>query len=149
MRAKTGRADGDDDPYLGMRYAVEIQGLRVAGFSEVTGLQAEVETEDYHEGGRNTFQHVLPKAGSVGRLTLKRGMTDQEALRKWQAQLHEGSVERRTVRVELRDERGETARAWRFLDAYPVKWSCSDLNATSDAVAVETLEFAYTSMRGD
>ena len=30
------------DPYLGFRFLVEIEGLLVAGFSEVSGLQAEI-----------------------------------------------------------------------------------------------------------
>ena len=48
------------DPYLGFRFLVEIQGLIVAGFSEVGGLQAEIETFEYREGGLNDYAHHLP-----------------------------------------------------------------------------------------
>ena len=41
------------DPYMGFRFLVEIQGLIVAGFTEVTGLQAETEFEEIKEGGVN------------------------------------------------------------------------------------------------
>ncbi len=34
------------DPYLGCRFLVEIEGLIVAGFSELSGLQVEVGTEE-------------------------------------------------------------------------------------------------------
>ena len=39
------------DPYLGFRFLVEIEGLIVGGFSEVSGLQAETEFEEVREGG--------------------------------------------------------------------------------------------------
>jgi phage tail-like protein len=48
------------DPYLNFRFLVEIQGLIVAGFSEVNGLQAEIETFEYREGGLNDYAHRLP-----------------------------------------------------------------------------------------
>jgi phage tail-like protein len=47
------------DPYLGFNFLVEIGSLVVGGFSEVTGLQAEVQTEDYREGGVNEYAHKL------------------------------------------------------------------------------------------
>ncbi len=39
-----------EDPYLRFRFLLEIDGLIKGGFSDVAGLQVEVETEDYHEG---------------------------------------------------------------------------------------------------
>src|SRR5262249_45696672 len=52
-----GSAGGRRDPYLGYNFAVEIEGLVAGGFSEVTGLAVEVETQDYREGGVNGFIH--------------------------------------------------------------------------------------------
>ncbi len=34
------------DPYLSFRFLVEIDGLVVGGFPEVSGIQAETEVED-------------------------------------------------------------------------------------------------------
>jgi phage tail-like protein len=39
------------DPVLAFHFAVEIGGLFVAGFSDVSGLQAEIEIQEYREGG--------------------------------------------------------------------------------------------------
>jgi len=41
------------DPYAGFNFLVEIDGLLVGGFTEVTGLQVETESHDYREGGLN------------------------------------------------------------------------------------------------
>src|SRR5450631_7703 len=43
------------DPLLGFRFAVEIEGLVTAGFSDVTGLHGEIEVLPYREGGLNAY----------------------------------------------------------------------------------------------
>ena len=47
-------------PYLTFNFAVEIEGLLVGGFTEVSGLESEIEVEEYREGGVNGFVHKLP-----------------------------------------------------------------------------------------
>jgi len=39
---------------------VEINGLVVGGFSEVSGLEVEIDVEEYREGGKNEYVHYLP-----------------------------------------------------------------------------------------
>ena len=72
------------DPYLSFNFLVELEGLLVGGFSEVSGLSAEIEIHDYREGGLNDYVHRL--AGPVrypASLVLKRGITDNQALWLW------------------------------------------------------------------
>jgi len=58
-----GMAVGDrKDPYLAFNFLVEIQGLTVGGFTEVTGLQVEVEVHDYREGGVNEYIHKMTQS---------------------------------------------------------------------------------------
>jgi phage tail-like protein len=49
-----------NDPYKAYNFLVEIEGLIVGGFSEVTGMQVEIEVKDYREGGVNEYIHKLP-----------------------------------------------------------------------------------------
>src|ERR1051325_6236656 len=75
---------GRNDPYLAFNFLVEVEGLTVAGFSEATGLHAEVEVEEYREGGVNEYIHRL--RGPVRpptNLVLKRGITDGWTLWRW------------------------------------------------------------------
>ena len=48
------------DPYQGFNFLIEIEGLLTGGFSEVTGLESEIEVEEYREGGLNQYIHQLP-----------------------------------------------------------------------------------------
>jgi phage tail-like protein len=131
------------DPYLGCRFLVEIEGLVVAGFSELSGLQSEISSEDYEEGGVNDYVHKLPKAARYPNLTLKRGITDCETLWNWHRQMVQGRASRRTVRVILLDDRGSEKIAWRCLKACPLKWNGPDFRADSATVAIESLELAH------
>jgi len=137
-------ADGRKDPVLGFNFAVEISGLVVGGFSEVSGLQAEVEIQEYREGGLNEYIHK--RAGPIkysANLSLRKGIADVTQLWSWYADIMQGTVERRNVDVVLMDSSGQEKRRWTFQNAYPVKWSGPDLKATSSEVAVEVLELAH------
>ena len=49
------------NPFVNFRFLVEIEGLVVGGFKEVSGLQVETEVENIEEGGVNDYVHKLPK----------------------------------------------------------------------------------------
>src|ERR1043166_9577242 len=91
------------DPYQGFRFVVEIEGLAAAGFAEVGGLETEISTEDYHEGGVNDFVHRLPNGARQPILTLQHGLTDSDALWKWQLDVVRGKITRKTVRIMVLD----------------------------------------------
>ena len=48
------------DSYPNCRFYVEIDGMAQAVFTEVSGLQLEMEVMEYQEGGNNDFVHRLP-----------------------------------------------------------------------------------------
>jgi len=135
------------DPYMGFRFLVEIQGLIVAGFTEVTGLQAETEFEEIKEGGVNDHIHKLPKLTKYPNITLKRGITDSDVLWKWHQEVVSGHFKRKDGFIVLLDSVGDEKWRWFFSDAYPVKWTGPDLKTDSSTVAVETLELAHNGIR--
>lgn len=132
------------DPYLSARFLVEIEGILMAGFQEVTGMQVETETEDYREGGVNEYVHRL--AGPTRypqNLVLKKGLTDLEDLWEWHQDVVRGRIVRRNGTILLLDRAGLPAMWWDFTDAYPVKWSGPEFRAEQGAVAVEQLELVH------
>jgi phage tail-like protein len=135
------------DPYRVFNYVVEINGTQVGGFSEVTGISADTEFEDFREGGINNYTHKLAKLTKYSNLTLKRGITDANELWTWHQEVINGTVERKTISVILQNEAREETWRWVFSDAYPVKWTGPDLNATSNTVAAESVEFAHHGLR--
>lgn len=135
------------DPYLSYRFLVEIEGLIVGGFSEASGLQVEIETEEYREGGVNDHVHKLPKSTKYQNITLKRGITDSDVLWTWQQGAVDGMIHRKNGRIVLLDPEGNESWHWTFEDAYPVKWMGPDLKADGNAIAIETLELAHNGIK--
>lgn len=133
-----------NDPYMAFNFLLEIEGLIVGGFSDVTGLQVETEVQDYREGGLNEYIHKLPgPARYPQNLTLKRGLTDIETLWSWHQDVVEGIIERKNGSLYLLDRQRLPVMWWNFLDAYPVKWTGPEFRAGNAAVAVETVELVH------
>jgi phage tail-like protein len=141
------------DPFLSHRFLVMIEGLFVAGFSEVSGLQAETEVEEVREGGVNDFVYKLPKGTKYQNLILKRGMTISNALWNWHRDVVAGKVKRRTIYIILQNTGSAGLQDWDYgnmyqiIDAFPVRWSGPDLRSEGNTVALETLEFTHHGIR--
>lgn len=130
-------------PFTKFRYEVTIGSDKI-GFSEVSGYEASIEAVDYREGDANTL-NPLKVAGkrSYGNITLKWGVTDSKTLYDWMAKGMTGEVERKTVAISLKNDAGEAKATWQIVNAFPVKYSGPEFNATSSEVAIETLELAH------
>jgi phage tail-like protein len=132
------------DPVLAFQFRVEIDGLVRGAFSEVGGLQMEVEVEDYREGGNNGYIHRLAgPARFPSNLTLKHGIADDDELWLWYRDVMNDKITRRKVSILLLDAGGAERRRWTFKEAYPVKWVGPDLRGNTAEVAVETLELVH------
>jgi phage tail-like protein len=133
-----------NDPYLAFNFLVEIEGLVVGGFSEVSGLQIETEIQEYREGGLNEYVHKL--AGPTrhpSNLILRRGLVDIETLWSWHQDVTQGNIRRKNGTIYLLDRQRLPAMWWNFLEAYPVKWTGPELKADSNTVALETIELVH------
>lgn len=135
------------DPYLDFRFTVEIDSLLVGGFSAVDGLEVEVDTETYEEGGVNDLTHVFPSRTSHGTITLRRGLTDSDEFWGWLRDTQHGRGTRKNGRVLVLDSMGEEAVGWEFVDAFPVRWQGPEFAADGGAVAIEVLELAHEGLR--
>lgn len=144
-----GPGSSDPDPVGEHRFKVNLPGINVGTFREISGIGVEVETMDYMEGGNNEFVYKLPTRLKFQNITLKRGVTHQAALLEWFQQTRAQGVQakRQDITVTLVGPKGEDIRTWSFTDAYPVKWTGPTLNAASNQIASETLEIAHTGMR--
>lgn len=119
-------------------------------FSEVSGLEASMEPKVIKEGGRN--YGVVQRAGQVtfSTVVLKRGMTEVRDLWKWFDLLARGKYAKRlNVRVTMQDELGIPVLTWLLRRALPIKCKAGDLNASSNAVAIEELHIAHEGLELD
>jgi phage tail-like protein len=132
------------DPFAGFRFVLDVQNIRVGGFSECTGLQMEVKTFEYKEGGRNNTTLKFPEHASFGNVTLKRGVTTQNQMIDWQRDVANGERSRGlNFLITLKNEKGEPVKKWSLIRAFPVKWTGPDLKANASEIAIETLEIAH------
>jgi phage tail-like protein len=115
-------------------------------FTEISGLQMEVDVMDYQEGGRNDFVHRLPGFTKVSNLTLKRGMTSSNEFYWWCEEVARGKFTRHNVSVVMCDAGGNKLMQWDFRNAYPVKWIGPQFGAADAAAAIETVELAHEGM---
>ena len=131
------------DPFMAFRFLVRVDRDTLGGFSEVSGLMAEVEVQELPEGGVNTFVHKLPGRAKHGNLTLRRGLVSR-VLWDWFADILQGNIARKPVAVELLDAPGENVvMRWVFDSAFPLRWTGPELKAEQSAIAVEAIEVAH------
>jgi phage tail-like protein len=125
-------------------FKVEFQGLTVqAGyFASVTGFSSQTDTLEYAEGGQNLFVHRLPTRVKQGNITLKRGVVPDSVLFDW---YHKSTVQVDpvTLVITLLNTAMKPVRVWNLINAYPVKWTGGDLNASSTEILTESLEIAH------
>ena len=133
-----------EDPYASFRFNVEIDGLKVSGFSEASGLAIETAVETFREGGENT--HEIELAGPskfASKLTLKRGLADADALWSWYQEVMSGLIKRKNVTITLLNHAGEEKWHWVISKACPVKWSGPEFRAGTADVAFESIELVH------
>ena len=125
-------------------FQVDWSGTKIA-FSEVTGLNIEVQPIEYRDGSNPEF--TLTKMAGLkkyGNITLKRGVfTDDNEYFEWLNAVKMHKPERRDLIVSLLDEEHAPVMTWTVKNAWPTKLTAPDLKASGNEVAIETLEIAH------
>ncbi|NLL15445.1 MAG: phage tail protein [Fibrobacter sp.] len=140
-----------NNPVSAYNFKLEIDGIQVAGFSEITGLNAETEVEPLKEGGLNDSVHMLVKGTKYGNIVMKKGILSSETLYAWYCDTIRGKIKRKNVSIHLYDSSyqnaNETAvRTWNFRNAFPIKWDGPVFNAASSAIAMESITMVHEGM---
>src|SRR5262249_30097984 len=130
------------DPYIGCNFLV-VTGFVVGGFKEVSGLEGHVELRSYAEGGRNGYLHQLPGEVRWPNLVLSRGVVDSNSMWSWFEDVSRGIIQRKQLVIMMLDRDRTPAMWWDVKDAIPVKWTGPRLSATSDEVAMESVELVH------
>ena len=111
-------------------------------FTEVSGLNSELEVMTYNEGGKNDGVHKLPTRMKHPNLVLKRGVTTVKDLEEWCQDSFMGPA-RKEITLTMYNQQLEKLRTWSFKNAYPVKWTGPTFNVSQAAVATESLEIVH------
>jgi phage tail-like protein len=132
------------DPYLVGNFRVEIDGVTATSFTEVVGLEAELDVVDYRTGDSPELSvRKLPGLRKYTNITLKRGFTQDASLWDWINNALTGNVVRASVAITLLDQAENPVLVWRLSNAWPCKWTGPTLISKSSEVAIESLEICH------
>ncbi len=136
--------DTRTDPFRGFNFRVEIDGLPVAAFSEVSGLTAEGDPVDYREG-TDRINNVRKLVGlrKYANLMFKRGYVQDTTLWDWYQRIANGEADRRNGSVVLMNEGHRDVMRWNFDNAWINKIEGPGLNASNNEVAIENMELCH------
>ena len=134
-----------EDPLQKFKFRVTIPGIpSQIGFQKVSGLSKEVNVVEYDESAFE-YTHKLPGKTKFGEVTMERGMFSDSSMLD-QMKVIQDPDYRTTMIVQLMDRFGNVQRTWKLAEAWISKWEGSDLDATSDDVAIETITVQYEYM---
>jgi len=130
------------DPLLGVRFRVEVDGIAAAAFSEVTLGAISTDVVEYREGSDPAQVRKLAGLTRFGNVVLRRGMSRSLDLVHWHRQVVNGDVRNARRNVVVQDETGADVSRFAITDAWPCKFEAITLKANGNEVMIEALELA-------
>ncbi len=117
-------------------------------FQSVSGLDVQMDTETWKEGGENHFEHIIPgRSKFSSTLTLKRGLIKPKSsgLTDWCINTfnHLKIKPLPLVSVELLNPEHLVLIKWDVQHVWPKSWKIAELNAERSEVLIETLELNF------
>ena len=129
------------DALVAQHFAIEIGGVEIAQFSEVSGLGSEAEVIELKEN-TPTGQMVIHKVKGAPKpptLTLKRAQNASKDLYDWHRAAMDGRIgeARKEGSVVVKDFEGAEVARWNFFGAWPSKISMGTLKSGSNEILME------------
>ncbi len=115
-------------------------------FQEVSGLEGTRDKAEYREGDNpSLIKKQIPAMQTFGELTLKRGTFEghNEFFTWWNGTEVDPMPDRRTLIISLLNPNGLPIITWNVKNAFPTKFTSTDLNAQNNEVAIETLVLVH------
>ena len=131
-------------PLPKFHFEVQWGGTKI-GFTEATGLEVTTEKIEYRDGASKEYHKIrMPGMQTFGDLTLKRGVfAGDNEFYEWWNTVALNTVERRDIIISLLNESHESVVVWKVKKAWPTKVTSTDLNASGNETAIETLVLTH------
>lgn len=138
------------DPYRTFNFQLQIDGVPLGAFSEVSGLTAEGDAVDYREG-TDLQQNVRKLTGlrKYSNITLKRGYTQDQSLWRWYGNIVNGQADRRNVTIVLMNEARQPVLRWHAESAWVNKIEAPSFKAAGNEIAMESVELVHEGLTID
>ena len=127
-----------DAEYLGSWFGLELDNGIDGFFKEIGGLAIEIEVVEITDTSKDTFTRKRPGTTKYTEISLKRTLSPDKKLWTWIKSIRDGKPDFRTKgAIVLYDIAGTETGRWTFENAWPSKWSASDLDVGTDDLMQE------------
>ena len=148
---------GRRDPDVAFNYMVEIDGLTLGMFTEVSGIKWSMNIDELKQGGENNHQRHLLGRAKFDPLVLKRGFVGKDSMlfdMMWQTFDPNTPILRKQVHIVVLTRGGqgggisgmlggnEVGRI-SFYECFVQEWSGPTFNTKQNDIAVESLTIRY------
>lgn len=128
---------------LNMRFEFVVDGMELGAFTAVDGLGAQVDMEEYREGGENTYVHRLPGRISYTPITLSRPVDRHSGnLAAWFTTMQLQPMPS-TATITAYDGNNEAVAFWNLANVYPARYTGPSFAVGSNEVAIEKIELSH------
>ena len=137
----TGLPGSPTDALAGYHYSVEVDGVSIAQFQEVSGLTSELDVIELKENTKDGkyVNRKLPGNRKAPSITLKRAKSSSMDLWQWHQKMLTGKLSdaRKNGSVVLYNYDHSEVGRYNFMNAWPSKVSTSALKAGSNEILME------------
>jgi phage tail-like protein len=137
------------DPYKQFKFRVKWDGRYIAGIDKVSGLHRKTQVITVRQGNESAVDRTLPGQTKYEPILLERGRTHDTEFERWAnavwqpgAGFGPGSSPdyRKDIVIELLNEAGQVALAFRVFQCWPSKYSAlQEMEANSTDIAIESI----------
>lgn len=157
------------EPYLGMKFQVDIPPYEKIGFSQVDGLNSVSAVVQYREGNMPIWMRKFPGLIEWQPVTMQRGLSNSTILLDWRNQCAsyedasatnggsgygDGIIPpqyRRTITIKLygkgESSSGSANKTWVLMNAWPSELRLGALNAMGNEVVIESVVIQHEGMK--
>ncbi len=135
-------------PLPAFHFTVEWGGNRV-GFTEISGLNQEIQPIEYREGASPEYAvSKMPGMPKNSDITCKRGIVESDNdFFNWMSTVRLNNIERRDLVVSLLNEEHQPVMVWKVQSAFPIKVEGPALKSTGNEVAIEAITLAHEGLQ--
>ena len=132
-------------PLAKFYFQVKFDGSDEIHFQEISGLDMESQPIEYRAGSSKQFSPLkMPGLRKFSDVTMKKGVfKGDNKFYDWFKAINLNTIKRKQVTISLLDEAGAPTMVWTLANAWPTKITGTDLKATGNEVAVETIVLAH------
>ena len=135
------------DPLIGAHFALEVQGVVSAFFSQASGFNnsSQVVTHQAVDAAGKSVVQKIPGDLTWDDITLNRGITDDLALWDWRLQVVNGDVvgARKDGSVIMYNQASQEMARFNFRNGWPSGWKGPDVSSEDQSVAIEEITIAH------